>query len=184
VILANATSLYFDFAHAKHPLEPGYYWAGFVGTRDAFALTPSAGVTGLQGQLWGENVCSRERLEYLALPRLIGLAERAWSPAEIDPDWNEFANRLGRRELPRLDRQGWHYRLPPPGAIVTDGVLQANTAFPGLALHYTVDGGAPGADSPRYAHPVAVGGARFVKLASIDTNGRVSRIVTLNLESP
>ena len=184
VILANATSLYFDFAHAKHPLEPGYYWAGFVGTRDAFALAPSAGVTGLQGQLWGENVCSRERLEYLALPRLIGLAERAWLPAEIDPDWNEFANRLGRRELPRLDRQGWRYRLPPPGAIVTDGVLHANTAFPGLALHYTVDGGAPGADSPRYEQPVAVSGAVAVKLASVDTCGRVSRIVTLYPDSP
>ncbi|MEM8513380.1 hexosaminidase [Massilia sp. MP_M2] len=184
VVLANATSLYFDFAHAKHPLEPGYYWAGFVGTRDAFALAPSVGVTGLQGQLWGENVCSRARLEYLAMPRLLGLAERAWSPQATDPDWNEFANRLGRRELPRLDRHGWHYRLPPPGALVEDGVLQATTAFPGLGLHYTVDGRDPDAGSPRYVHPVPLHGVRVVKLASIDTRGRVSRIVTLNLESP
>ena len=184
VVLANATSLYFDFAHAKHPLEPGYYWAGFVGTRDTFELTPSAGVTGLQGQLWGENVCSRARLEYLAMPRMLGLAERAWSAQDNPPDWNEFANRLGQRELPRLDRHGWHYRLPPPGAIVQAGVLQANTAFPGLALHYTVDGRDPDASSPRYAHPVTVDGVAVVKLASIDTLGRMSRIVTLNLDTP
>lgn len=184
VVLANATSLYFDFAHAKHPLEPGYYWAGFVGTRDAFDLAPSAGVTGLQGQLWGENVRSRARLEYLAMPRLLGLAERAWSPQDTNPDWNEFANRLGRRELPRLDRQGWHYRLPPPGSRVENGMLQANTAFPGLGLHYTVDGADPDTTSPRYADPVPVHGVRIVKLASIDTHDRVSRIVTLHLESP
>ena len=86
--------------------------------------------------------------------------------------------------MPRLDRHGWRYRLPPPGALVEGGVLRANTAFPGLGLHYTVDGRDPDAGSPRYVHPVAVRGVAIVKLASIDTHGRVSRIVTLNLESP
>lgn len=224
VVLSNAASLYFDFAYAKHPQEPGYYWAGFVGTREPFGLMPldaplapgadamgrapsAAQVTalapldahgrtriaGLQGQLWGENTRSRARLEYLALPRMIGLAERAWSPdpgwrdaAALARDWNEFANRLGQRELPRLDRlpQPWSYRLPPPGARVQDGVLHANTAFPGLAVHYTVDGGAPGIHSPRYADPVPLAGCRCVKLATFDTRGRASRIVTLNLDSP
>ena len=230
VVLASAASLYFDFAYAKHPDEPGYYWAGFVGTREAFALCPldaqvlpardamgrspdpaqvasltpldAAGRTrilGLQGQLWGENMHSRARLEYLALPRMIGLAERAWAPdpgwhaaggeggkAALAADWNEFANRLGQRVLPRLDRMPdpWHYRLPPPGALLVDGRLHANTALPGVRVHYTLDGSDPGAHSPRYAHPVVLEGARVVKLASVDTRGRVGRIVTLISESP
>ncbi|CAN7590436.1 family 20 glycosylhydrolase [Massilia sp. LjRoot122] len=227
VVLSNAANLYFDLAYAKHPQEPGYYWAGFVGTRNAFGFCPldigamagtdpmgrtpaatlqplDAGargrIAGLQGQLWGENARSRARLEYLALPRLIGLAERAWTPdpgwQDIEDlheraavalrDWNEFANRLGQRELPRLDRarRPWDYRLPPPGAIVRDGVLHANVALPGLAVHYTLDGLEPTSRSPRYAGPVAVDDAREVKLASVDTRGRASRIVTLTLESP
>lgn len=227
VVLASAASLYFDFAYAKHPQEPGYYWAGFVGTRDAFGLCPldalvlpardamgravdarqlaalaplsAAGrtrIAGLQGQLWGENACSRARLEYLALPRLIALAERAWSPdplwhgpgraAGLAADWNEFANRLGQRELPRLDRarQPWAYRLPPPGAVLRAGRLHASVALPGLRVHYTLDGSDPGARSPRYTAPVALGNARTVKLASVDTRGRASRIVTLSLEAP
>ncbi|WP_306395558.1 family 20 glycosylhydrolase [Telluria beijingensis] len=222
VVLSSAASLYFDFAYAKHPQEPGYYWAGFVDTREPFGLDPleapllpphdamgrapdparmaalapldadgRARIKGLQGQLWGENARSRERVEYLALPRLIGLAERAWS---ADPgwknadglaqDWNEFANRLGQRELPRLDRlpAPWHYRLPPPGAVVKEGRLHANIALPGLAVHYTLDGSEPGADSPRYTAPVALDGCSTLKLASVDTRGRASRIVTLNLE--
>jgi len=224
VVLSNAASLYFDFAYAKHPQEPGYYWAGFVDTREPFGLTPldapllpahdamgrtpGAGevaalapldadgrqrIAGLQGQLWGENASSRERVEYLTMPRLIGLAERAWSqdpawtqPGELARDWNEFANRLGQRELPRLDRlpEPWRYRLPPPGAVVCDGMLHANLDLPGLALHYTLDGSEPGAHSPRYTVPVALAGSRAVKLASVDTRGRASRIVTLNLELP
>ncbi|RZA34667.1 MAG: hypothetical protein EOP92_14475 [Lysobacteraceae bacterium] len=228
VVLSNAANLYFDLAYAKHPQEPGYYWAGFVGTRNAFGFCPldvgamadtdpmgrrpapaklepldpaaRGRIAGLQGQLWGENARSRARFEYLALPRLIGLAERAWAQdpgwqdiaapeqraAAALRDWNEFANRLGQRELPRLDRalRPWDYRLPPPGAVVRDGLLHANVALPGLAVHYTLDGVAPSVHSPHYEKPVSVDGAREVKLASVDTRGRASRIVTLNLDQP
>jgi N-acetyl-beta-hexosaminidase len=41
VVLANAANLYFDLAYAKDPQEPGYYWAGFVETRHAFAFCPA-----------------------------------------------------------------------------------------------------------------------------------------------
>jgi hexosaminidase len=230
VVLSNAANLYFDLAYAKHPQEPGYYWAGFVGSRSAFGFCPldagampgpdpmgralggdvldalqplgpeaSGRIAGLQGQLWGENARSRARLEYLALPRMIALAERAWAPdpgwQDLAPperaaralrDWNEFANRLGQRELPRLDRarRPWDYRLPPPGAILRDGLLHANVALPGLAVHYTVDGLEPSVRSPCFQAPVPLRGVREVKLASFDTRGRGSRIVTLNVEPP
>jgi hexosaminidase len=229
VVLANAANLYFDLAYAKDPQEPGYYWAGFVDTRNAFAFCPldmtaSAGadpigravpddmlaamarldpagrahIMGLQGQLWGENANSPARVEYLAAPRLLALAERAWAPdpgwsaiadagqrvKAIARDWNEFANRLGQRVLPRLDRAplAYGYRLPPPGAILDGAVVRANVALPGLAMHYTLDGSEPGADSPRYEGPVAPGpDARMFRIAAFDTRGRSSRIVTIVL---
>ena len=40
VVLCNATHLYFDLACEKDPLEPGYYWAGFVGHRAPFEFVP------------------------------------------------------------------------------------------------------------------------------------------------
>ena len=229
VVLANAAHLYFDLAYAKDPEEPGYYWAGFVETRDTFAFCPfdmlggapkdpmgravpparvaamqrlDAGgrlrIAGIQGQLWGENARSPARIEYLAAPRLIALAERAWAPdpgwgalvgaeraAAIGADWNEFANRLGQRELARLDRAplAYGYRLPPPGAIVEAGRAHANVALPGLALHYTVDGSEPGTDAPRYRAPVPLAAGAVFKVASFDTRGRKSRTVTLVPES-
>ena len=230
VVLANAANLYFDLAYAKHPEEPGYYWAGFVGTRSAFSFCPldmivneavdpigqrvaperlaamerlsragRARIKGLQGQLWGENARSRERIEYLAAPRLIALAERAWAPdpgwcaiadaggraAAMASAWNEFANRLGQRELPRLDRAplAYGYRLPPPGVLRDGDVVRANVALPGLAMHYTLDGSEPHAGSPRYDAPLRPGAdARVLRIATFDTRGRKSRIVTLNLD--
>jgi hexosaminidase len=158
-----------------------------------------AHIVGLQGQLWGENARSRERIEYLAAPRMVALAERAWAPdpgwceiadpaaraAAIGADWNEFANRLGQRELPRLDRDplAYGYRLPPPGVRHEGRTLHANVALPGLALHYTLDGSDPTAGSPRYLGPVAAPAqAAVFKVASFDTRGRASRIVSIELE--
>jgi hexosaminidase len=231
VVLSNVANLYFDLACAKDPEEPGYYWAGFVGLRQAFAFCPldqgavpahdpmgrrvpeallarlekldGGRIAGLQGQLWGENAHSRARIEYMVAPRLLALAERAWSPdpgwrliadprereARIDADWNEFANRLGQRELPRLDRAplAWAYRLPPPGVRLEEGRIHANVALPGLTLRYTVDGSEPTAASPRYTEALGVSSdvprdARIVSIASFDTRGRSSRSATIALK--
>jgi hexosaminidase len=94
----------------------------------------------------------------------------------MDAAWNRFANIVGQREMPRLDYifGGFNYRLPPPGAVIKEGMLYANIDFPGLSVHYTMDGSEPGTDSPVYTGPVEVSGK--VTLRSFDTRGRGSRI--------
>jgi len=150
-------------------------------------------ILGLQGELWSETIKGQEMLEYYAFPKILGLSERAWAPqpewariddaeermAALDEDWNRFANRLGHYELPRLDElfDGVGYRLPPPGAVIENGQLKANTAFPGLTIRYTTDGLEPTAGSPLYEGPVEVSGT--VKLATFATDDRKSRTVTV-----
>ncbi|WP_432719557.1 carbohydate-binding domain-containing protein [Jeongeupia wiesaeckerbachi] len=226
-VLCNVNPLYFDLAYAKDPAEPGYYWGGFIETRDTFEFCPldifatastthlghpldaedlagktrlsEAGrknILGMQGHLWAENICNRERLEYLALPRLIALAERAWArdpgwtciadaaarQAKMGSDWNEFANRLGQRELPRLDglSGGYGYRIPPPGAKIANGVLSANVSAPGLAIRFSTDGSAPDFKSTLYTGEVRVSGP--VKLAAFSSTQRKSATVCLAAE--
>jgi hexosaminidase len=148
-------------------------------------------IRGLQGQLWSENIRGREQLEYMAFPRTIALAERAWagdpSWADIDDpakrqlartrDWNQFANRLGQVELPRLDHfpGGVHYRLPPPGASERGGLVAANVAFPGLQIRYTTDGSEPTAGDELYKAPFRVVMPQTIHFKSFDTRGRTSR---------
>jgi hexosaminidase len=155
-------------------------------------------VLGIQGELWGENLRDPKRLEYMAFPRTIALAERAWAVAptsttiddraardkELDRDWNRFANCLARRELVRLDSfvGGVDYRIPPPGVVVRDGRVFANVAYPGFEIRYTIDGTEPSADSARYQQPLGIN--KEVRLRAFDSKGRGGRPVTMVQLSP
>jgi hexosaminidase len=199
VVLCNVTHLYFDLAYDKDPEEPGFYWGGFVDTRKVFELIPDRGfeseiqsrILGIQGQLWSETLRRPDMMEYYLVPKLLGLAERAWAPpprwvgiedeaereAAISSSWNVVANTIGQREMPRLDNLfgGVGYRIPPPGAVIENGLLKANVAFPGLTLRYSVDGTEPSASSMLYGGPVAVSGP--VKIKAFDSRGQSSRTV-------
>jgi hexosaminidase len=150
-------------------------------------------ILGIQGQLWAENLRNSAMLEYMAFPRIIALAERAWakSPAwadiedaaersrKMNDDWNQFTNRLSQFELPRLDylAGGVHYRLPPPGAVVHDGTIHANVELPGMTIRFTTDGSDPNPTSSVYQSPIPL--ARAVKLRTFDSRGRGGRTVTI-----
>jgi hexosaminidase len=124
---------------------------------------------------------------------MCALAERAWSKEPdwaaiddlgllknaIDTDWNEFANRLGQLELPRLDNLfgGVRYRIPLPGAKIEDGLLMANTPLPGLTIRYTTDGTEPTETSAVFEQPIQVN-SHLVKLRIFSSNGRRSSRTT------
>ena len=85
--------------------------------------------TGVEAPLWGETIRTPEQLEFMAFPRLLAVAERAWHQSKWETeadvhtrerlkqeDWAQFANTVGYRELRRLERMGVVYRLPLPGA--------------------------------------------------------------------
>lgn len=153
-------------------------------------------IKGLQGQLWGETMRLPGRIEYMALPRMIVLAQRAWRAEEAwmeiadrqarlqarDTAWNEFANRLAQRELPRLDYMngGYGYRIPPVGIQVRDGMLHANVAYPGFEIRYTVNGSEPAASSRLYEGPARVDETAHIQVRAFDTRGRGGRISHIN----
>ncbi|WP_340105409.1 family 20 glycosylhydrolase [Rhodohalobacter sp. 8-1] len=162
---------------------------------DKVRLNPAAkeNILGLQGQLWTETVNEPGRMEYMIFPRLLGLAERAWSgePAwssETDPSaredirvmaWNEFANRMAAIEIPKLDQiyPELNYRIPVPGAIIRDNMLHANISLPGFVLRYELDGSEPTAESPEYTGPVTIAFDHQPRIAAFNTSGRSGRSV-------
>lgn len=127
-------------------------------------------IVGIQSQLWSEKISGAEAMEYMLLPKLLGYAERAWAaePAwskETDSakswsyylkDWNQFANLLGQRELPRLFHYagGFKFRIPPPGVSLKKEKLSANVQFPGIQIRYTTDGSEPTLQSKSYTGPI------------------------------
>ena len=105
---------------------------------------------GIQGQLWSETIRTAAQLEQMLYPRVMALAERAWHKAGWEPDkttpmarddWQQFSQRLVRYELPRLQQSNSGHYLPPPGALRAKDKVEANAAWPGLIIEYSVDQG-------------------------------------------
>jgi hexosaminidase len=169
-----------------NPLDP----AVFVG-KDRLTEYGRSHVVGIQGNLWSETLRAEGRLEYQMLPKLLALAERAWAPdpdwaVERDPAkadalyreaWSRFANVLGKRELPRLDREvpEVHYRIPTPGLMVEGGMVRVSVELPGFTLRYTTDGREPTARSSEVTGPIPFRGT--VSVAAFATTGRKGHTV-------
>jgi hexosaminidase len=145
-----------------------------------------ANIVGLQGLLWSENILGPERMEYMILPKMLGLAERAWAKdpgwaLEKDEQksqqlyaeaWSAFVSVVGQRELPRLDYYsgGYNYRIPVPGAVVENGAVRANLQLPGFTIRYTTDGREPSVKSKIYNGPITNKGT--IVLRAFNTKGR------------
>jgi len=157
------------------------------------ALEKPENIIGMQGQLWSETVRTATQLEQMIYPRLLPLAERAWHQASWegasaddkrrDADWQSFARVMAQRELPKLSKAGVQFYLPPPGAVVIDDELKANSALPGLAIEYSLDQGnnwlpyAAGHKEGIKVQSNALAGGK-VWLRSKSATGDVSRVTT------
>lgn len=217
VILSCASHLYFDMACYKSFEEPGNYRGAYVDVDKPFSFTPhdylpnrnentlgsqitdygNQNIIGIQGMLWTENIRGSEQMEYHLLPKLLGLAERAWAAdprwaTELNSEkrkalyyeaWSAFANVLGKRELPRLDyyHGGYKYRIPSPGAVVRNNRVEANIQLPGFIIRYTTDGKEPTAKSKVYEGPVTT--QQTVKLKAFNREGRSGKTTTVPLLS-
>lgn len=61
---------------------------------DTPGLDSDEQVAGVEAAIWCETIANREELEFMLLPRLGGLAEKAWVSAGAT-EWGEYAERLG-----------------------------------------------------------------------------------------
>ena len=117
-------------AYGAQTIEAAFGW-------DPATILPAAGalIAGVEGAIWCETVRDFEDLQFLLLPRLPGVAERAWSTKASD--WDDYRGRLS--EHARLWRRaGWTYFAansvwpratapsPVPGTLLTDSDNAAN----------------------------------------------------------
>ncbi|XP_052096527.1 beta-hexosaminidase-like isoform X2 [Mytilus californianus] len=116
------------------------------------SLQEPENIAGMQGHLWSETILSEDNFYYMVFPRLLALAERAWYKApwetvgdktkrnrDMNNDWDNFAETLGKKELNRLDSMGIKYRIPPPGGSLEGDEIKFNTAFPGLSVEFSTN---------------------------------------------
>lgn len=118
LILSPADRAYLDMKYDKNtPL--GLNWAGYVGVERSYDWDPGSyldgapadSVLGVEAPLWSETLSTSAHLDYMAFPRLPGIAELGWSPASTH-DWDDYKVRLAAQG-PRWDALGiGYYRSP------------------------------------------------------------------------
>jgi hexosaminidase len=116
-ILCPRRPCYFDFVqHDSH--KTGRRWGGFNPLGDVYQFPASlklsaadeAKVLGIQACLWTEATITQARRDFMTWPRLIALAESAWTAAKLK-DFNSFETRL-KPQLTWLKSKGIGYYDP------------------------------------------------------------------------
>ena len=101
LILSPANHAYLDMKYDDETTL-GLEWAGHVPVSASYSWEPATliegvgeqSILGVESALWSETTGDRAAVEYLAFPRLAGIAEIGWSPASALV-WDDYRARLG-----------------------------------------------------------------------------------------
>jgi hexosaminidase len=156
VVMAPANHTYLDqkyvvTGHASVPASLGMNWACPAGcdVSSAYNWDPGSFVTGVtdrnvigvEGDMWGETVATMSNVDYMVFPRLLALAEVAWSsPAQrtaTSPAYRDFLQRLATQGA-RLQVAGVNFypSTEVPWQLAAEGATL--TASPGGHVGGTV----------------------------------------------
>ncbi len=118
VVFSPADRAYLDMKYTEDtPL--GQDWAGLVNVQRSYdwdpgtylAGLPADAVLGVEAPLWSETLVTSADIEYMAFPRLPGIAELGWSPASTH-DWDAYRVRLAAQG-PRMTALGINFFRSP-----------------------------------------------------------------------
>lgn len=118
IIASPADRVYLDMKFDS-TTALGLRWAGLTDVATSYDADPAArlaevpeeAVLGIEAPLWAETTETMADVEYLAFPRLAGVAEVGWSPRAA-LDWDAYRVRLGR-QAPRWTALGVNFYRDP-----------------------------------------------------------------------
>ncbi|MFB6454026.1 family 20 glycosylhydrolase [Chitinophaga sp. Hz27] len=188
VIMTPEDELYFDHYQSLYPQEP-VAAGGYTPLEEVYHYDPlhAAGdtallpyISGIQGQMWSEYLPTTAKAQYMIYPRMLAMAERAWSPQTVR-DYNGFLTRLrGQQSLlaandihPSDVYNEINYKLDSVSKGALHISLHADAAQ--AQIRYTMDGTAPTAASKLYDGPFTVTQTTTVRAALYEGSKQVYR---------
>lgn len=195
VIMTPNTYLYFDYYQAKDVENEPLAIGGYLPLERVYnyepvpaSLTPEEQryITGVQANHWSEYITEFAHLQYMALPRWAALSEIQWTMPE-KKNYAEFLTRLPRLiDLYRVEGYNFAKHLYDVTAQFTPnpatGSLEVTlSTLDDAPIHYTLDGTAPTASSPRYSAQLSIQKNGTFQAVAIRPTGN-SRITTERFE--
>ncbi|SHF27739.1 hexosaminidase [Bacteroides faecichinchillae] len=139
-------------------------------------------IIGVQGSTWSEFIPDEEHLEYMIFPRLLAVAEVAWTSQE-NRDWQSFKCRVNTH-ISQLKVRGIRPFTLSDNVELTTRIISDNEEVEvtldaekvPVEIHYTTDGSEPCIHSAIYEQPFILKKETVVKAAifkGIERQGRV-----------
>jgi len=186
VIMTPTSHCYFDYYQANPEFEPVAI-GGFTTLKKVYSFEPIPGeltaeegnhILGAQGNVWSEFIPTPEHAEYMAVPRMIAIAEIDWSPKK-EKNWDDFRQRLVT-QYRRLENMGVNFSK---GSYKVDIQTQYNkkpdkinvtlsSEQPGIPIRYTTNGDDPTVLSMLYTGPFEITSNSYIK-AGLFVNGKL-----------
>jgi hexosaminidase len=144
-------------------------------------------IKGVQANAWSEYLASPAQAERQLFPRMLALAEIAWTAKE-NKSYPDFLKRL-RYEQPLL--KTLNINVANTFDEITDQVtestshqvqLSLSSSLPGSQIYYTTNGTAPGLKSKKYIKPVIISASGKVKAAVFSGAKQYGRIYEKNFD--
>lgn len=192
VIMTPASAgLYIDHKQSTSPDEP-LSIGGLSTYAKIYAYDPvpavltkeqGAYIMGVQANMWTEYIATPAKAEYTLFPRLMALAEIAWTPLERK-DFTNFSEERMPQHLAAIDKSGTNYWVPTPigqpEKTQTGEHFTLNLKVPvaGARIFYTLDSYRPSETATEYVAPISIdvpqGQKKILKTIVISPSGKRS----------
>lgn len=111
LVMSPAKKMYLDMQYDS-TTKLGLHWAAYIEVDSSYIWNPTTyvkgikreNILGIEAPLWTETITNMDEIEYMAFPRIVGLAEIGWSPEE-GRGWDEYKVRLANHG-PRMKALG------------------------------------------------------------------------------
>lgn len=195
VVMTPGSHCYFDHYQGDPALEP-LAIGGFTTVQKVYGFDPvpseldgtqAKHILGAQGNLWAEYITTPDHALYMALPRMIALAEVLWSPKETRNE-ADFVKRLElefatlEAKLVNFSRSLYNVSYKLSGSKKR-GQVNVDLTAGGVAgeIRYTLNGTEPGDTSRQFASTIQQRGDATVKAALFRGQQRVGNVTALDL---
>jgi len=176
VVMSPSSHNYLDYYQGEATAEGSVYAGLRMKKTYSFEPVPEGVdekyILGNQGNLWSEQLQNIRNLEYMAWPRLMAIAEVAWSP-KLSKDWDQFSTKV-EAHFAILDTLKIKYAKSIYDPIVTTTLNTKGELFTsmegelrGLDFYYTIDESMP----DQYSNP-------FTKAFLIPDDVTILRVIS------
>ena len=138
---------------------------------------------GVQGSMWTEFCHKPEDVTYMIFPRLVALAEVAWS-SKGEKNWNSFLKALDNYDS-HLDAKGIvyaksMYNIQHSSTPKGDGVeVELQCIRPDVEIRYTTDGTEPANQSDLYTTPLNIYTETTVKACTFLSGQQIGQVLEI-----